>query len=343
MKKAIILRKYANIVEATYPSKWFQKLLGISVIVLYSTPGNRIKTRFSLFGFAFFIIWHSLYFYCTYRAHNEDQTILRTIYTTKLNRYGDDFERFSSIFYVLYTMWKIPFCLSGDRAFMQEIVDLDKAIENMGEIVDYSKNALSTLIILLAQIGTYLFRMFCIWLTLENLDISVPSEKLYQLVFTDVMSLILTSYYCIYLMILSDRYKYINKVLSDIKTRTSWEYKLFVRRNISVDMRKVEDLKERNICEKIKTCARIYAMIYKSTETLNKIFGIGLFVTLLLYFIYIILYMFYFMEATATGLFHDLKKYCDFLVCVAWQMSHALLIIIVNIYFSESTMREVNI
>ncbi|XP_062530810.1 gustatory receptor 67 isoform X1 [Bombyx mori] len=338
--KLLNTRNYNNIVEALLPSDSIRKISGVSVVYLAVNSENRIVTKFSFIGTIFFLFWYILYFYCTYKAHSEDQTILRTIYNTKLKRYGDDFERIASIIYVTYSMWKVPFRMSGNQVFIQRIVDIDSAIENMGEAVDYNKNAKTALVISIAQLGDFLVRMFCIWLSLENLSVIVPTEKLYQVVYTDALSFVITSHYCFSLIVLRGRYKYINKVLSEIKTRSAWEYKVFVRNKVAPDLEKVQRLQDRIVCEKIKACARIYSMLYKATEAINRMYGTALVLTMLLYLVFIILYMFYFMEATASGLLYDIKKYVDFLICVFWQMSHALSIIYANVYFSESITRE---
>ncbi|XP_028036417.1 uncharacterized protein LOC114247617 [Bombyx mandarina] len=333
LKKFFPNKEYNNIVEATHLWKLIRKLTGLSVLTLESKEGDRIETRFSSLGFVFFLLWFTIYFYCTYKAHNEDQTILRNIYSTKLQRYGDDFERITSIIYVLYSMWKLPFQISGNRLLLQEIVDIDKAIESVGVTIDYKKNATFALFIYVGQIGTYLFRLFCVWGCLGNLNSPVPVEKLYQVIFTDALSLLLTSQYCFSLVILRDRCRYINKILCGIENRESSRLRLFVYSSMPGAEKDIT-------CRKIKDCSKIYGMIYKAVESTNITYGFALVLTMLLYLIFIILYMFYFMEATAAGLFLDTKKYIDFLICVLSELLHAMLIIFLNIYFSEETVKE---
>nr|ARO70534.1 antennal gustatory receptor 67 [Dendrolimus punctatus] len=335
-------KRYNNLVEASYSSRKIMEISGVAMFVLKSTPGNQIVSKFSVLGFISFVIWYGIFFYCTIKANLEKQTILRTIYNTKLDRYGDDFEEIASIFYVLYGMVKIPIRISGNTRFMQEIVALDKALENLGEIMDYNKSSLYALLIAISQVLAFSSRMICIWASLHNLNVVVPTERLYQVVVTDISSLILSAYFCYYLVLLKDRWQRINKVLSEIQARKSWEYKLFIRSRMAPNVKKVEELQERQICEKIRLCAKIYSMLCKASKTLNKMFGFALVLTMVLYLLYIILYMFYFMEATASGLFHEVTKFVDFLIYVSWQMSHALGIIYINIYFVEETLNEVS-
>ncbi|KAG7299553.1 hypothetical protein JYU34_016514 [Plutella xylostella] len=81
-------------------------------------------------------------------------------------------------------------------------------------------------------------------------------------------------------------------------------------------------------------------MLYKSTVAVNEVFGMILMLTLLLPLSYIILNMFYFMEATSAGLTHDIKRYMNFLLYIAWAVVYNVLAIFLNVYFSESTVAE---
>ncbi|OWR40718.1 gustatory receptor 67 [Danaus plexippus plexippus] len=65
--------------------------------------------------------------------YSEDQTVLRSLYSTKLKRYGDEVERIIELIFSLYAMWKVPFDLSGSSEDMQQIVDIDKAIRDLSE------------------------------------------------------------------------------------------------------------------------------------------------------------------------------------------------------------------
>ncbi|KOB57389.1 Gustatory receptor 67 [Operophtera brumata] len=143
-----------------------------------------------------------------------------------LNRYGDDFERISSFTYVLFTMWLIPFRLSGNSHMMQIMIDLDELIQDVGDILDYNKNARSTFLISVSQICIYLLRMLCIWFPINNANQSMPSEKIFQVVYSDAQAIIFTSIYCYSIIILRVRFKWVNKVLKEIKMLNSWEYKI---------------------------------------------------------------------------------------------------------------------
>ncbi|XP_030026727.2 uncharacterized protein LOC115444893 [Manduca sexta] len=340
--RAVKLRKYNNIVEASSLTKPIRVLFGTAAVVVVSTPDGRIETEFSYVGFLCFLFDLVVFFYCTYKVHVEDQTIVRTIYNTKLKCYGDDLERISSFIFALFAMWKVPFSISGSRDINQRIVDIDKAIENMGEIIDYNKSALSSLFITLGQIAEYSLRLCCIWMALNSLGVGVPFEKLYQVVYTDSMSLVLISHYCFLLIVLRDRYKYINKILTEIKNRNAWEYKLFMRTKLCYNVSKAEQLQHRSVCEKINSCAKVYSMLYRATKALNKMFGTCLVLTMLVYLICIILYLFYFMEATASSLFLDANRYLNCLICVFWQIAHAAILMYAIVYFSESTVEEVS-
>ncbi|XP_075971101.1 putative gustatory receptor 28a [Anticarsia gemmatalis] len=339
IEKSFRIRQYRNLIEALCLSKYVRKVSGITVLDLENTEKG-IVTKFSLLGFVFFVIWYSLYFFCTYKAHIEDQTILRYMYNTRVQRYGDDCERITSIVYVLVAMWKIPFCLSGNRTIMQIIINSDKILESLGEKVDYNKDAYSASAIAFGQLIIYLVRLFSIWLTLHNLNVDIPSERMYQVVFSDSLALIVTAYYCFFLVVLRGRFRYANKVLKEINSHTSWEYKIFVRGKMTSNVQKAGNLQDKYISEKIKTCARVYGMLYKVVMAMNEVFGLMLVMTMFVCLIYIILYMFYFMEATAGGLFHDLPKYIDFSIYVFWQAAYAVGILYVIVYFCECVMRE---
>ncbi|CAG9560290.1 unnamed protein product [Danaus chrysippus] len=100
--------------------------------------------------------------------YSEDQTILRSLYSTKLKRYGDEVERTIKLIFSLYAMWKVPFDLSGSSEDMQQIVDIDKAIRDLGESLDYKKNNNSVMALLMAVIVHQIIN--------SNLDSSIRSE-----------------------------------------------------------------------------------------------------------------------------------------------------------------------
>lgn len=340
--KYVKLRKYTNVVDASHWTRLIRKFTGSNVLEVETTPGNRAETRFSALGFFFFVFWNALYIFCAYIAHSRDQTILRKLYQTKLKRYGDDFERISSFTYVMVTMWLIPFRLSGNSHMMQIMIDLDKLIQDIGDIIDYNKIARLTFLISVSQICVYLFRMLCIWFPINNANQTMPSEKIFQVVYSDAQAIILTAIYCFFIIILRERFKWVNKVLKEIKMRNSWEYKVFSRGKMTPNIVKVVQIQERHVCEKIKTCARVYSMLFNVCEIVNRVFGFALLLTLFHYLNYIILYLFYFMEATASGLFHDVNRYVDFLVYAFWEIAIALGIIFLIVYFCESVMKEVS-
>lgn len=342
IREAFVMRKYKNILEALYVSKIIRKVCGISIFVLDITPDNRIVRKFTLLGFICFLLWYSLYFYSTFKAQDDDQSILRKIYSTKVQRYGDDFERISSTIYVIFAMWKIPYSLSRNIRFMEIMINVDKSLEKLGENVDYNRDARSAFNMAMAQVIICLVRLFSIWATLSDLDVSIPLESMYQVLFSDALALVSSAHFCFFLMVIEGRFKYINKVLAEIKSHKSWEYKIFVRSNMTASVQKAVGLQDRYICEKIRACAQIYGMLYKVTDATNKMFGTMLVLTMLVYLAYIILYMFYFMEATAAGLFHDVPRYIVFLVYVFWQIGYAIVIIFLIVYCSEGALYEVS-
>ncbi|XP_052752534.1 putative gustatory receptor 28b [Galleria mellonella] len=321
-----------NMVEATAVTFWLLKLMGYQVLGLISPTKTTVESRFSYFGFCMYIFWYSLYLYCFYVAYYEDQTILRLIFNTRLKQYGELYEKAVAIVYVVYLMWKLPFSLHNDPQYARQILEMDAILEKLGAGVDYNKHVLVSITVGVSQYTIYYFRLLTIWLLLYNLDISVPYEKLYQGVFPDTLSFVITSCYCYYLLALRERHTAVNKVLKDIKER---KYIVHVMEKSDDSHEELEEL-----CERIRLCAKVNSVMYAGSETINKHYGFTLFITMLSNISYIVLYMFYFMEATAAGLFLDMKKYIAFLVYVFWQISYAVVIFILNVYFAESTVRE---
>lgn len=340
LKKSLTLRKYNNLVEALYVSKIIRKLTGIAVVELVNTDSG-IVSRFSPIGFSCFLMWNSLYFYCAYKAHIDDQTILRNMFDTKMQRYGDDSEKITSLVYVIFAMWKLPFGVFGNSSIVKIIMDSDKELENLGEKVDYNRDARSASSIYVGLVIVQLLRLFSIWLILKNLNINIPAARVYQAVFSDTLALVVTSYYCYFLSVLRNRYQYANKVLIEINSHKAWEYKMFVRGRMPTNVHRVENLQDRLLCEKIKSCAKIYGMFYKVVVGVNDVFGFILLTTTLVSLIYVILYLFYFLEATSAGLFHDLPKFIDFCIYVFWQAAYGICIVFLIVFFCEGVMREV--
>ncbi|XP_026729411.1 uncharacterized protein LOC113495039 [Trichoplusia ni] len=342
LKKRFKMKKYNNIVEALYVSKIIRKIAGISIFVLKVTPDNQITKEFTLFGFTFFVLWYVIYFYSTYIAHAEDQTIVRNIYSTKVQRYGDDLERIISSVFVVFAMWKIPVSFSRSISFMEVICNVDRAFESLGESIDYNRDAKSSFFMSIIQLVIYLIRLFTTWASLGYVEIPIQSERMFQVMYSDALALISTTHFCFFLIVVQSRFKYVNKVLEEIRSQKSWEYKLFARSNLAtVNVQKAVILQERYICKKIRACAKIYSMLYKVTEATNKMFGVLLTFTIFVSLCYIILYMFYFMEATAAGLFHDVPRYMVFLIYVSWQIFYSLGIVVFVVFTCEQAMFEV--
>lgn len=134
----------------------------------------------------------------------------------------------------------------------------------------------------------------------------------------------------------------INKLLRDIKERKAWEYTVFVVHSKPCTIEKANELQDKYVCDKIKACAKIYSMLYIANRTTKLMFGFTLLLTMFFCILYIILYLFYFMEATASGLFHDTRIYVYFLAYVLWQIAYALGVIYSLIFFSEATVKEVS-
>ncbi|XP_046960650.1 putative gustatory receptor 28b [Vanessa cardui] len=331
-----------NIVDATYLIRYVRKFAGASVLTIESNSVGIITTTFSLFGCISFLFWYSLYFYCLYKIHAEDQTILRSLYNTKLQHYGDEVERFTNNMFILYAIWKVPFDLSGSTIDMQKIVDIDRALQEFGEVAYCSRHWRLASIVCLAQIFISVTRMFSVWMSLLTLGSKMPIEKVFQMVFTDSIVFIITTQYCSYLLILRRRYRFVNKILNSVKRNNDTELSVIGFKNAKF-ADKPFLVKEKNVSKKVAGCAKIYSMLYKATETANEKFGFVILLTMMMTLLQIILYLYYFMEATASGLFHDFQNYIDFLIYVFWQIGYALSIIYVCIYFSDATVKEARI
>ncbi|CAG9785194.1 unnamed protein product [Diatraea saccharalis] len=238
-------------------------------------------------------------------------------------------------------MWKLPFSLYADITFMKQTMEIDCAIRSLGVTVDYGKKGILALACSLSQVVVYFARTLCICVTLNNLNMDIPYERIFQVVFCDSLALILSGHYCYYLYILIEKYAMLNKVLRDIKSQQAWEYTMFIRDKPNIEKGSV--LQEKYICRKIGTCAKIYCMLYKTTAQVSMMYGIGLVLTTSLGLNTAVLYLFYFMEATASGLFKDLQRYIYFLFYVFWQTAYATGIIFMTVFFSEMTVSEVSL
>ncbi|CAK1604010.1 unnamed protein product [Parnassius mnemosyne] len=334
------MKRYKNIIEAWYLVNYIKSIMGARVLYVKNTIGDDIERRLSYFGLFFFLIWYILYFYCTCISYMEEQTVLRILYDTKLKQYGDYVENIISLHYVLYVMWKVPFDLSGSTVKIQELIDIDKTIESMCEPIDYTRSAFITLLTFTLQLGLSATKMMTLWLILSNFEVAMPFSKMYQIVFVEILVLNVASCYCFYLISIRARYIIVNKVLKKIKNKKSLEQHIFVHETRQGNIQRALQVQEKYVCEKIKTCAKTHSLLYHSTESANKKFGFALAFTMFLCLITIILYLFYLMEATASGLFHNVPRYCEFLAFVFWQIIVAIGVVYVIVYFCELTTAE---
>lgn len=334
------MKIYKNIVEAIYFSRNLKILTG-SVFTIEANSDNRIVSKFTFLGLVFFLIWLTGYFYCVCITFCEDQTILRSLYNTKLQHYGDVFERIVSIVYVIFAMWKVSFDFSRNPLHIQEILDIDMAFEKISVPIDHGRSARVTFVVTMSQIVICSAHLLTVCVTLNNLEANIPIEVMARVTLYDYIVAITTSHYCFYLILLTDRYNMINGLLRDIKERKAWEYTVLVRSK-PCNVEKAEELQDKYVCEKIKACARIYNMLYSAHRTANSTFGLTLVLTFFFCLLFIILYLFYFMEATASGLFHDMRRYLYFLTYVFWQIAYAVGVIFLSIYFTEATVTEVS-
>ncbi|CAG4937113.1 unnamed protein product [Colias eurytheme] len=332
-------KKYGNIVEACILIGTVRKLLGVSIFNIKSTSENVITSQFTFVGFVFFTLWHSLYFCAIYNVYSYDQTILRVLYDTQLKHYGDLVENIATTTYVIYAMWKISFDLSGATKHMQQLVDIDEAFKELGENIDHSKSSAPSFLIPITHIIMWVIRSFSIWVSISQRIDYIPYSKIYQILFSDSLVFVTTLHYGVYLFIIRDRYKRINKVLRKLQRRG--ESFFFVRMKNSDN--KTISMQDRALCEMVNKCGKIYSMLYKATEIANDKFGLALLLTLSVWLLIIILYLYYFMEATAAGLFHELERYIQFLIYVFWQIFFSIAMLSSSIYFCEVTVKEVPI
>ncbi|XP_052738534.1 putative gustatory receptor 28b [Bicyclus anynana] len=330
-----------NIVETTYFIRLIRKLAGASVITIEYTPEKKVSTTFSWFGFITFLAWYTSYYYCLYRIVMEDQSILRALYNTRLQHYGDDVERFTVGIFTLYAMWKVPFDLSGSTEDAQLIIDVDKALQDLNEPVCYSNSLYLAFILFLIQASISGSRIFTVSMSLHG-GTRMPIEKIFQMIFADAIIFTITAQYCSYLFILKRRYRLVNRALNSIRLRTSSEFFKFRFQQQAVP-NGIFSIKDKYLCKKIKACGRIYGMLFSATEMTNNKFGLVILIMMFLALLFTILYLYYFMEATASGLFHDPEKFIDFLIYVGWQIGFAISVMLVCIYFSEATVREAQI
>ncbi|XP_053602529.1 putative gustatory receptor 28b [Plodia interpunctella] len=341
LEKYFAKKKYKNIIEAIYWNTLFRKLTGLTVIEIRSVGGT-LEINFSTVGFLSFLWYATLFSYCACVSYTEDQSIVRMMFDTKLKQYGDLFEKLSTVIFVFYVMIKVAFLLSNDLTFAHLNCEVDKCITDMrvvGVSVNYVKHTISSIKMVIAQEIMWLFRVFSIFGILHGLDTSIPLEKIFQGAFSDALALGLATAYCYYLFIWKERYGNLNDVLINIKQHKLWEQTFFVRVKGS-DSGKATQLQDKFICEKIRMCACLNTKLYDGIQHINRKFGIALAVTIFMCINYGILYMFYFMEATAAGLFHDIERYLRLLVFIFWQIGYCAFIFFVIVYYTEDALQE---
>ncbi|XP_013177584.1 PREDICTED: uncharacterized protein LOC106125044 [Papilio xuthus] len=301
---------------------------------------EKIEYRFNYVGLMCFVIWHSVYFYSSFISYIEGQTILRLLYDTKLKQYGDSIQDILSFLYVLFLMWKIPFDLSKSIGEPQEFANIDKTFDRLFQKVKQFQTSLVGLIVILIQMALSGVKMWTLWLILKDLNVPLPWNKMYNIVYIEMLMLTIANHYCFYLMMVKERYKTVNKILRAIKDKNSHEYYIFVRERRARNEDKALQLQEKCVCEKIKTCANIVSTLYESTENSNKIYGVALVFTMFFCLITITLNLFYLMEATASGLFYDAPRYCAFLVYVFWHIIVGIAVIYAFVCLCELTVAE---
>lgn len=341
-RKMFTIRESKNMIESMKVTVFFKKISGLSVISQYSTD-NRVVTKFSFLGLFFFLLWLSLFSYCALVGYIEDQTIVRIMYNTKLKHYGDMLERVVTLCFVFYSVLKIVFIIPFENKRYKMIFDIDNDFKNMDAFVDHTSHLIMTTITILGQTCVTVARPLSIWLTLTTLNLSLPIELIYQACFSDMVVQWIAIHHVYYIYVLKHRYQMINDMLTAIRRREPWQNTMLVRDKQPVVVHKVLSLQDKNICERIRACARIYSKLNNCVDETNRLLGFPLLLTMAICSLYIIMYLFYFMEATATGLFHDVGRYKCFLLCVFWRIAYAFAMIYVNIYICEVTIDQVSL
>ncbi|CAH2075149.1 unnamed protein product, partial [Iphiclides podalirius] len=224
IKNTLQMKRYKTVIESWYLVNFVRALMGASVLTVNVSNGLDLEHRLSYLGFICFVFWYLLYFYCSLVTFMEDQTILRILYDTKLKQYADIFENVMTFLYVLYVMWKVPFDLSGFQSKAQELICIDRAVESMCESIDFSRSAFIAFISSLLQFVLSATKMFALWIILKNCDVAMPYCKMFQIVYAEMLVIMLASYYCIYLIIVKERYIIVNKLLWAVKEKNSTEY-----------------------------------------------------------------------------------------------------------------------
>nr|WCC57807.1 gustatory receptor 47 [Papilio glaucus] len=317
-----------------------KSLMGASVFTANTSVREKNEYRFDYFGLLCFVLWYSLYFYCSFMSYVEGQTILRLLYDTRLKQYGDSVQDIVAFLYVLYLMWKIPFDLSKSIGEPKELTCVDKIFDRMCEPINVSRTSKVGLIMILFQIALSGIKIWTLWMILRNLEVPTPWNKMYDVVYVEMLMLTIASHYCFYLIMVKERYKIVNKILREVKDKKSPEYYILVRERHARNEEKALQIQEKYVCEKIKSCATIVSMLYACAENSNKKYGVALVFTMFFCLVSITLNLFYLMEATASGFFYDMPRYCVFLVYVFWHIIVGVAVIYAIVYHCESTTAE---
>nr|WCC57919.1 gustatory receptor 47 [Papilio memnon] len=318
---------------------FLKSLLGTTIFNV-NLVGEKIEYRFNYIGLLCFLLWYSIFFYCSFVSYIEGQTILRLLYDTKLKQYGDSLQDVLAFPYVLYLMWKIPFDLSKSIGESQEFAHIDEKNNRLFQSVNHLQTSLVRLIVILLQIALSGLKLWTLWMVLKNLGAPLPWNKMYDVVYIEMLMLTIARHYCFHLMMVKERYKIVNKILRAIKDKESQEYYIFVRERRARNEERALQIQEKRVCEKIKTCANIVSMLYESTENSNKKYGVALVFTMFLSLVTITLNLFYLMEATAAGLFYDVPRYYAFLVYVFWHIIVGIAVIYAIVCICELTVSE---
>lgn len=328
---------YNNVIEASYSSFLIRRLFGTAVMVTTLQSGNIVGRRFCPKGFLLFFFWNSVYLFCTYKVFAEDQTIVKHLLNnTKLRRYGADFVRISGFIFGLFAMAVIPFTLSGNTLFFQKVFDIDNVLKDSGEINDFNKIPIRSHFAFIAHISMYIIGLTFHW-CLVGTSISA---KIFTTIYIDTQAFLISMTFMHYVLLIRDRFVLIKQALIRIREENYWKCNVFRRIEVPKDLTKVLQLSDKQICEKIRSCAKIYTMLCKSCCLLMEIVGLPIHVCFLVYKLYLIISIFYLLEATQLS--YDLIRCIEFIMVCLWGIAFCICIIFLAIYFSEITMKEVS-
>ncbi|KAG7299552.1 hypothetical protein JYU34_016513 [Plutella xylostella] len=208
-----IKRKKLEVISK--PTRTVLKLYGVGVFEVQFDKSGKLVRGVSSLGIFCIIFWIGTFYFSAIYACVKDHTILRAYYETKLKHYGDAYERITSMMFFKTTLFKVAWHINGNVSFIQAILDIDKALESHGVKADYKHK--KTFILTLAQLIPVFLRGLTICATLWAIDAVIPYDRVYQLVLTDSVALMVTTFYCHYLNLLTDRYKQINEILTSVK------------------------------------------------------------------------------------------------------------------------------